>query len=221
MPLIYRGGAGGAGTTSLALPTGTEVGDFIVIGAIGQTVVDARFAKVYDPDPEAGVWTGYATTLDPITLTAPGSPHRGVTCGAFGPPTLIGDQTTAEGVDLTVEVPSVRGSAAICVQLTAAHVSSASASTPPGYTAGVQNGAGSSAARFDYWNSTGPGDSPAGTAPTAVNVRNWYLWVLGVDPANMAPPCRLYPRSDELGQGAGRLWPPPTTQQAGRLNSSY
>lgn len=37
--------------------------------------------------------------------------------------------------------------------------------------------------------------------------------VFGVVPFTIAPPCRLYPREDQLGVGSGRIWPPPKSQQ--------
>lgn len=36
----------------------------------------------------------------------------------------------------------------------------------------------------------------------------------GVLPFTVAPPCRLYPRDDQLGVGSGRVWPPPKSHQA-------
>lgn len=221
MPLTCRGFSSGVGTSSMALPTGTLVDDFIVVGAIGKPVTDARLTKVYDIDANSGVWTGYATTLDPVTLGAAVDVNHGVICGTFAPPATIGSAVTAIGLDETVEVPSAIGTAAICVQLVAAHITAGSATIPPGYTFGGQSASGSSAARFDYWNSTGDTESPAVTAPTGPNVRNWYVWVLGVDPTSIAPPARLHPRSDHLGFGSGRIFPPPSTQQAGRLTAPY
>lgn len=41
----------------------------------------------------------------------------------------------------------------------------------------------------------------------------WPYIAFGLDPAAVAPPCRLHPREDELGVGSGRIWPPPRSQQ--------
>lgn len=37
----------------------------------------------------------------------------------------------------------------------------------------------------------------------------------------LAPPCQLYPRNDHQGAGSGAIWPPPSSQQAGRPGGYY
>jgi len=41
----------------------------------------------------------------------------------------------------------------------------------------------------------------------------WPYLTFGVLPLGAAPPCRLYPREDQLGVGSGRIWPPPKSHQ--------
>lgn len=49
----------------------------------------------------------------------------------------------------------------------------------------------------------------------------WCLASLALRGYGVAPPARLYPRADSLGVGSGRIFPPGSTRQAGRLNGPY
>lgn len=229
MPLVFRGGTGitTAGQTSLALPTGTQLDDYVVIGGVGNnTVTDARFTEVHNPsssppsDDGPRVWTGSATTLADITLTGGTHNFQGVACVTFEPVSL-GGTVTGQGNDGTVEVPSVPGTAAICVIMGSAPTP-AGLVEPPEYLTGVSSGTfnGENQVRIDYWNSTGPGESPAGTM-NAGPLHDWWVWVQGALVSSRAPSARKYPRSDGGGFGSGRIFPPASTQQAGRLNGPY
>lgn len=42
----------------------------------------------------------------------------------------------------------------------------------------------------------------------------YEAWLeIGASAPTVAPPCRLYPREDDLGVGSGRIYPPPRSQQ--------
>lgn len=64
--------APGPHPTSLALPTGTSIGDFIVLGADasspGAVVTDPRLTQIHP-----NVWTGRATDLSPLLVTSAGT----------------------------------------------------------------------------------------------------------------------------------------------------
>lgn len=54
-----------------------------------------------------------------------------------------------------------------------------------------------------------------GEIGSAENLHEFWIVVNYITPDTFkAPPCRLYPREDELGSGSGRIFPPPRSQQS-------
>ena len=237
MAIVWRGhrdaSAGTVDVTSLALPTGTQVGDVLVFvanaGAGTITVADTRLSKVADLDivgtgadnaTNAEVWMGYATTLDAldVTVTADfsGSAYQ-VVVGAIGNATY-----TAQRAQLSAPasepwpVPIAPAAKASLAVIIGTHgVGSWSTNPIPNWTRTYIAGA----YRHITIATADPGaDSECSWDGSMIPTRQV---VVRLNPLLVAPPCRLFPRGDGLGVGSGRRFPPPKSQQKSGRRFGY
>lgn len=213
----WRGGndASSTGEGTLTLPPEAQLGDLLVCADWNNTFADPRLTKI-EGGANDGVWVGYATTLDPLIVS--GSGEDGVTvCGVFASaPILRWEMST--GATSPATAPSVEASGTILVTTFTADGIGGNGgfALPPGYSPGSVATFTIAGIRVDYWNGTSP--SPTGAyAHDAVSESGWRAVTI-VPGSAQAPPCRLTGRGDSLGAGAGRIYPPGITQQAGRLH---
>lgn len=150
---------------SVALPTGTQVGDLLVVAADNITVADSRLTFVGN-----NMWIGFATDLSAISI---GGPISGI-YWAVAVESLITNATgwtaayaTTEYVtDGSLSVGSVSNVSAAVIALTSTHATvDGSCGVPSGYGLGASSGNGKHSAQVGYWdNASVLGSSPDGPA---------------------------------------------------------
>lgn len=215
----WHGGRSGASTT-LALPDGTLVGDLLICGDWNNSFTDSRLTKI-EGGAKDGVWIGYATTLDPLTAMGTGGT---VVCASLAAaPVSTWSMNTGDTTPAVSPSVSAGGTVLVSTYTNANIGGNGGIALPPGYSEGVQATTAIAGIRIDYWNGIAP--SPTGEYVVGVNLGGGGIsaWrsTLIVPGARGAPAARKHPRSDGRGFGSGRIFPPPSTQQAGRLTGPY
>ena len=219
---------------SIALPTGTQAGDRLVMVATSDGSVacgDARLTQVVeDVGSKAGkIWHGTAdgsgsaisVTLTTTTLT--GLPKRAcVALGVFRNTRLNLEHTEVDELQ-PISIPAVSKPACVAASFSGYGVVDGETTTPPGWT-------GVALARAEkvcaHIVAVDPAPDSAVEWPSEVS-STWIadefgMAVFGALTALVAPPARLFPRGDGLGVGGGRRFPPPRSQQrSGRRFGFY
>lgn len=203
-------------TTTLALPTGTEIGDYLVLCVTTDVPpTDNRLTAITD-----NVWTGVATHLADLSVVA-STGYWSAAAAAFLPLDLTGETDSIAGSGgVGFPMPSVDAPAAIAGLAASYSVVDGSIAPPEGYQTIVSTGPGKAHSSLAIWHGTPPSppeDVTGGAWPSNVG---WAVTTIGVQGV-IAPPARLFPRADHLGVGSGRIWPPAGTRQSGRLNGPY
>ena len=249
VPPVYRGfsqtGAtdptdSGSWAVSASLPTGTQVGDALILvvskwwqrttGIIA--VTDSRFARIQETS-YGSVYVGTASTLSPVTVSYSNFPAPSyfnssniVIAAFYGPvddaPTVA---TLSQGQALVTPAHSRPGGGAGAFAVVLGDWSGFPGINDgvAGYTTITSAGGG---ARDYQWTGyrldtgTPPEESPV--SATTVDVGGMVSLVGTLWPYTVgAPPCRLFPRGDGLGVGGGRHFPPPKSQQRSGRRFGY
>lgn len=213
---------------SLAIPDGTQVGDLLVASIVTQSTLVAPgrgLSELYtaiDFDFHSwgiGVWAGLWDG-DPTPIEWQGSGWASATGQFFGALLASFRDRIDSGRSISVSNgPTVTGLSgegpAVCVNWVRASIGGVSGFAPFEGTDWTQVGAVDAAYALGTVAINGgtvaaetatDTDDAGGTANTG------RYMVFGVDGQTVAPPCRLYPRDDQLG-GSGRIWPPPKSHQ--------
>lgn len=233
MTLLLRGASqitdstplSGPAYTSIAVPSGSQVGDLVVIalppaGATHSYSLDAD-ARVSAAGP--GAWVGTLTHLGPfaVSTTDPNGSNSQIVIAVFAPRpapaaarwsvTTSSDTGTLGTVNLpdAVVIGCTTHSVVSGAFVLADPQASLTVSAPP-------NNVSARIYTLDYPSTP----SPALNWSLLGGSGTRWITVIGLGGTG-APPCRLHPRPDHLGVGSGRVWPPPGTRQAGRLNGPY
>jgi hypothetical protein len=199
-PLILRGATLPInGPISVALPTGTEVGDLIVVANAtmhynglpgGGTPADSRLTQVGH-----GAWVGIATDLSPVTFVDPLAwdvDRHTVAIAVFAPPSAyensasVGPSSGGSGNLVAPEVAAA--AAALVVTEDAPNGTIPPMNTvPSGYTIAVDpDGGGSSSTVCKvgiwYWSDPDASISPSGTIHYEVHASGHaYATTIGID----------------------------------------
>lgn len=213
------GDSSGTGDT-LPLPDGTQLGDLLVCADWRNAFADPRLTKI-GGEVNDGIWVGYATTMDPLVVSASGTDGVHI-CASFAPQSVMRSEEST-GTTSTVTPPSVENGGTILVSTFRGNTIGGTGGfdLPPVYTEGIRATIAIAGIRIDYWNGTPP--SPAGAYANFITPGgdpSWRATVI-IPGGLLAPPARLHPRADHLGVGSGRTWPPAGTRQSGRLNGPY
>lgn len=167
------GASGNPGLTSLALPTGTVIGDLIVVSAESGPVANLLLtdSRLTLAAVGSNMWIGWATSLADIIVTATGgfASNWSIACitlrtnaVSWTAGVLASDPTMNPGDTLAVGTVSD-----VAVAVCAVHDghSTVAGTTDPatGYTAAATSGSSLSHSRVDYWTNPTVTTSPAGT----------------------------------------------------------
>lgn len=204
MSTEFKGGteAEGTGTppaVGLPLHASAAIGDFVVIAGAGVDITDDRFTRVGIGE----TWAGVATSLADIEYTSVGF-HWCVVAAVFTP-SVLGESDSAVGSDVVGTLPQIQSLGIVIASLTG---SAGPLGAPEDFTLAVDRDQGVTFASIWYLHVSGL--SPAAQFDAGVT---WTATVLTARFVTHAPPCRLYPRSDRLGVGSGRIFPPPKSHQ--------
>lgn len=226
MTLVQRGvgveSGGPSGGNTIPLPTGTAIGDLLVVATYRHVCTDARMTQIAGSGVGA-ILTGIATTLDPISLATVGAAGKTSICAAYAPVTTLA-ATATSGTGSPAPMPSTSLISALFIgAVTTEHSSSGISPPPDAWVTAAISSFTIGGLRIHHWNGDA-GPSPTAdldiTVPTGDPAPGWAFVLIPVGTPG-APAARKHPRSDGRGFGSGRIFPPSSTQQAGRLNGPY
>lgn len=223
----------GSGVThTMPLPAGTLEGDLLILAGSATTTFscsDSRLAihTTYDAARRL-VYAGTATAdLSDFVVTLDGGSFRRGLCqlavfrcdGITG---AAGTSGVSPNTGVTVPMPQVdKAKRAVAVAMNTSGVVDGVPTLPEGYTLVPPGSTTKHALRFGYWE--GPrGLSPGGNVSFSGNTADWSALTLRVSPVpTVAPPARLFPRTDDLGTASARVYPTPDSQQRSNRHIGY
>lgn len=225
-------------TDAINIPAGTVVGDWVYIlghATSNFTVTKPGFTRVAVLEPVynglyrgyAEVWVGQLVDLTPISYTyrinaggVAGGSATVLILTSPNRPNLSRVATVTSATDEFI-LPGVRGSGAGAIALGAgvhgvgSTTWAGSASFPSPGTFGAYY-----VAAVDTSDAAVLSAEPSAWAYTSGDTGSAMV-VIGVGGFADPAPCRLFPRSDGLGVGGGRNYPPPKSQQRSSRGVGY
>ncbi|HKY58316.1 MAG TPA: hypothetical protein VJL80_09785 [Aeromicrobium sp.] len=228
LPLSSTGSDWGDAAAARNVPSGTALGDMLLYAANpGSSVDDARFTQVAER-----VWVCEAlpTLASYLTPHTSFSIYQQVSWNSPAPARL-GEATEVSGSGPVISIPAARSLAALCVITYTCLTTDPFGfiDTPEGYLVGswgpARTGSGAPGARREVRIALRQAVStPAPASTVTINGSTEADWQVAVIPfinRRRAPACRKTGRGDHQGIGSGRIFPPPITQQSGRLTGPY
>ncbi len=159
------GAAGYEGTySSLPVPAGASVGDFVVLGGMGLTVNDPRLTLV--DTTYSRVWAGILTDLTDLGVSVPGTTVTAYSIAVFAGGHTVGEVQTVQDTTNPDAIPVVTGSAAIACITSSYNVTDGWADAlngDYGWVDGTNPGTGKDNSRIAYWQNETANQSPSTT----------------------------------------------------------